>query len=75
MDGNFSNKIFFSVEAYFILSGYVNKQNYCIWGSENQQVTAESPLHTENSLFGILFGALFGTHSVGMLINKIVGIG
>ena len=34
MYGNFSNKNFFSDEVYFTLSGYVNKQNCPIWGSE-----------------------------------------
>ena len=30
VNGNYSNKIFFSDEAHFTLSGYVNKQNCCI---------------------------------------------
>ena len=47
VDGNFSNKIFFSDEARFTLGGYVNKQNCFIWGSEGPQVTEERPLHTE----------------------------
>ena len=38
VDGNFSNKIFFSDETHFTLGGYVNKQNCCIWGSQNPQV-------------------------------------
>ena len=68
MDGNFSNKIFFSDEAHFTLGGYVNKQNCRIWGSKDPQVNAERPLHSEKdivwcalyiqkkSLFGVLFG-------------------
>ena len=28
-------KIVFSDEAHFDLGGYVNKQNSCIWGTEN----------------------------------------
>ena len=44
---NFSNKIFFSVEAYFTLGGYVNKKNCRIWGSEIPQVIGERPLHPE----------------------------
>ena len=47
VDGNFSNKIFFSDEAHFTLGGYVNKQNCRIWGSENPQVIEERPLHPE----------------------------
>ena len=55
MDGNFSNKIFFSDEAHFTFCEYVNKQNYRIWGSENLQIIEERPLHSEKSLFGALF--------------------
>ena len=42
MDGNFSNKIFFSDEEHFTLDGYVNKQNYRIWDSENHEVIEET---------------------------------
>ena len=45
--GNFSNKIFFSGKACFTLGGYVNKQNRCIWRSENPQIIEERPLHPE----------------------------
>ena len=47
VDGNFLNKIFCSDEAYFTFGGYVNKQNSCIWGSENPQVIEERRLHPE----------------------------
>ena len=47
VDGNFSNKIFFSDGAHFIHDGYVNKQNYRIWGCENPQVIEERPLHPD----------------------------
>ena len=53
---NFSNKIFFSDEPNFTLGGYVNKQNCCIWGSENPQVIEQDPLHQKKSLVGALFG-------------------
>ena len=43
-------KIIFSDEAYFKLGGYVNKQNYCIWGTASTQ---------NESLFGGDFGAFF----------------
>ena len=46
VDGNFSNKIFFSAEALFTLGGYV-KQNCRIWGSENRQVFEERLLHPD----------------------------
>ena len=47
VDGNFSNKIFFSNETHFTLDGYVNKQNFHIWGSGCPQVIEEKPLHSE----------------------------
>jgi len=40
------NLIFFTDEAYFTLEGYVNKQNYRIWGSEPPKEFAEAPLHS-----------------------------
>ena len=43
VDGNFSNTIFFSYEAHFTLNRHVNKQNCCIWGSENPQIIEERP--------------------------------
>ena len=51
VDANFSNKIFFSDDALFTLFGYVNKQNYRIWGSENLQVIEKRPLHPEKFTF------------------------
>lgn len=44
-EDNFSDKLIMSDEAHFHLSGYVNKQNYRFWGTENPQVTHEEPLH------------------------------
>ena len=38
VDGNSSNKIFFSDKAHFTLGEYVNKQNFRIWGSKNPHV-------------------------------------
>ena len=51
MDGNFSNKIFFSDEPLFTLGRYINKQNCRIWDSENLQVIEERPLHPEKVTF------------------------
>ena len=47
VDGNFSNKIFFSHEAHFTLGAYFKKQNCRIWGSENPQVIEKRPLHPQ----------------------------
>lgn len=46
-DHDFSNKIILSDEAHFHLSGYVNKQNCRIWGSENPREMVEQPLHPQ----------------------------
>ena len=32
-------------EAHVHLGGYVNKQNFRIWGSENPKMITEKPLH------------------------------
>ena len=47
VDGNISKKIFFSYESLFTLCGYVKKQNYRIWSSEDPQVIEERPLYPE----------------------------
>ncbi|GBL89968.1 hypothetical protein AVEN_178379-1 [Araneus ventricosus] len=36
-------KIWFSDEAYFNLDGFVNKQNWYIWGTENPHVAVLHP--------------------------------
>ena len=38
-------KIISSDEAHFDLGGYVNKQNFCIWGTENPHAYNEVPTH------------------------------
>ena len=40
-------KIIFSNEARFDLGGYVNKQNYCIWGTENPHAYIEKRTHSK----------------------------
>jgi hypothetical protein len=37
----------FSNEAWFHLSGYVNSQNTCLWGSETPHAVFEEPLHSQ----------------------------
>ena len=45
-DADFDKKkIIFSVEALFDLGGYVNKQNCCIWDTENPHPYSEKPTH------------------------------
>ena len=38
-------KIIFSHKAHFDLGGYVNKQNCCVWGTENPHAYIEKPTH------------------------------
>ena len=58
MDGNFSNKIFFSDEVHFKLVGYVNKQNCRNWGILKELKGGHYIQKT--SLFGALFGPKVG---------------
>ena len=48
-------KIIFSDEAHFSLGGYVNKQNWRIWGTENRTHTLKSRRPQNVSLFGADF--------------------
>lgn len=41
------NHVYFSDEAWFHLSGYVNAQNYRIWNAEKPNIVRETPLHPE----------------------------
>ena len=41
-------KIWFSDEAHFWLNGYVNKQNYGFWGTEQLFIAQSEPLHSEH---------------------------
>lgn len=40
-------RIHFSDEAYFQINGYVNKQNYRYWGTENPHLSVIRPLHPQ----------------------------
>lgn len=40
-------KLWFSDEAHFYLAGYVNKQNFRHWGTENPHLVVACPLHPE----------------------------
>ena len=42
-------KIIFSDEAHFDLGGYVNKQNYRIWGTENPHAYIAKPTHPKRA--------------------------
>jgi len=40
-------KIIFSDEAHICLDGYINNQNFRIWGTEKPQLVVDKPLHPE----------------------------
>lgn len=46
-DDDALNNVFFSDEAWFHLSGYVNSQNMRIWAAENRHSFRETPLHPQ----------------------------
>lgn len=47
IDEDFSQKIIFSDEAHFHLSGFVNKQNCRIWADENPRTIVEKLMHPQ----------------------------
>lgn len=58
MDDDFLNEIFASDEAHFPFDGYVNKQNYSIYGSKNPQIIKEISLYSKKKK-NLLSGAIF----------------
>ncbi len=50
LDNNVLSNLWISDEAYFCLSGSVNKQNMRFWGLQNPHVIHEQPLHDEKLL-------------------------
>ena len=42
-----TEKLIMTDEAHFNLSGFINKQNYRFWGTQQPQVMIEKPLHPE----------------------------
>ena len=44
---NVLDNVWFSDEAHFTLSGYVNKQNVRYWGTSKPEIYDENPLHSE----------------------------
>lgn len=57
-----TKKIIFSDEAHFWLDGYVNRQNYRIWGSQKPELVRTKPLHPKKL-----------TVWCGMTGNRIIG--
>ena len=61
MDNNFAKQIIFSDKAHFHLSGFVNKQNYAIWGN-NPQIMLKHEMHLLRMtvLYGFWEGGVIG---------------
>ena len=53
----FHRKIIMSDEAHFYLGGYVNKQNFCIWVSENPKMIIEKPHYPQRVTVWCVFWA------------------
>ena len=45
VNASFSSKIILCDEVHFHLDGFVNRQNCCVWGSENLRVISEKQIH------------------------------
>jgi hypothetical protein len=54
-DDGLLEKTFFSDEAWFHLSGYVNSQNMRIWSTKNLHVYVEAPCIRKKLAFGQQF--------------------
>ena len=56
-------KIIFSNEAHFDIGGYVNKQNYSIWGTKNPHTYFEKPTHPKRATVfcGFWFRGIIGS--------------
>lgn len=63
-DPDFGEKIIFSDESHFWLSGFVNKQNCRIWGDENPRDIHQVPLHSERVTVwcGLWSGGIIGPY-------------
>ena len=63
-----AKKIIFSDEAHFDRGGYVNKQNCCIWGTENPHAYIEKPTHPNRS--HCLVRILVQSHNWAIFLRK-----
>jgi hypothetical protein len=63
-ESSFLEKIIFSDEAHFHLSGHVNRQNCRFWANENPHATVESPMTKEKVTvwMGIGYTGIFGPY-------------
>ena len=62
-------------EAHFHLGGYINKQNWRIWGSENPKMIIEKPLYPQRVTIwcgfwaGGIIGSYFSENEAGAAVS------
>ena len=67
-----TKEIIFSDEARFGLCGYVNKQNYRIWGTENPHACIKKPTHLQlvTVWYGFWSISIIGRYSQWRLLSE-----
>ena len=68
------NLIYFTDESYFHLIGYVNKQNYRFWGSENPHLSVAQALHPQKVSVWCAFTAhkIYGPYFLTKYVDEFV---
>ena len=69
-DADFDKNNILSDEAHFDLGGYVNKQNYRIWGTENPHAYIEKPTHPKRLTVDCLMRILVQRHNWAIFLQK-----
>ena len=75
-DSDFLANVYFSDEAHFWLNGYVNSQNYRIWGTENPHASVPKSLHSERLTVWVavserrLVGPFFRTQNIDQVVYR-----
>ena len=76
MTRTFFRKFFFSDEAHFWVNGYVNSQNYRIWGTENPHELVAKSLHSERLTVWVaiserrLIGPFYRTQNIDQVVYR-----
>lgn len=76
VDEDFLSNVYFSDEAHFWLNGYVNSQNYRIWGTENPHQSVPKTLHSERLTIWVavsekrLVGPFYRTGNIDQVVYR-----